>query len=153
LKSSFNDSIGSINIDKTTVNRHPTPTDTTNTPSTYYSTSTNSTTSTSRTTPAPKLVSIIATNSTTSSILLQPGIYWLQLAVSLPANTASYTKLTGLPYPAAIYTTTTNYPADMLTTDTIQYVASATTVAITSLNTPNTTVNPTQYGGYSTAMD
>jgi hypothetical protein len=91
---------------------------------------------------------VVSGTNTTSSILLQPGIYWLQLAVTLPANTASYTKLTGLPYPTAIYTTTTTYPADMLTTDTIQYVASATTVAITSLNTPNTTVNPTQYGGY-----
>jgi hypothetical protein len=86
--------------------------------------------------------------STTSSILLQPGIYWLQLAVTLPASTATYTKLTGLPYPTAIYITTTNYPADTLTTDTIQYVASTTTVAVTSQSTPNTTINPTQYGGY-----
>lgn len=90
----------------------------------------------------------VAAKTTSTSLITQPGVYWLQLTVTLPANTSTYTKLNGVPYSTAIYTTTTNYPPDTLTTDTIQYVASTSSLAVTSQNTPNTTVNSTKYGEY-----
>jgi hypothetical protein len=58
------------------------------------------------------------------------GVYWFQLAAGVPANTQTNTRLNGLPYPVAVVTSTTNYPYDVMVTDTIQYVNTSTQLTV-----------------------
>jgi hypothetical protein len=50
-------------------------------------------------------------------------VYWFQLSVGIPNNTKTNTRLNGLPYPVAVVTQNTAYPADVIVADTIQNVS------------------------------
>jgi hypothetical protein len=60
------------------------------------------------------------------------GVYWFQLAAGVPANTQTNTRLNGLQYPVAVVTSTTNYPDDVMVTDTIQYVNTSTQLSVSN---------------------
>jgi hypothetical protein len=68
-----------------------------------------------------------ANNTTQSAAIPDNAVYWFQLAAAVPRHTPSNTRLNGLPYPVVIYTTTTNFPDDVIVTDTIQSVNISTT--------------------------
>jgi hypothetical protein len=60
-------------------------------------------------------------NSKTLMSVPNSGDYWFQLAAGVPANSQTNTRLNGLQYPVAVVTSTTNYPDDIMVTDTIQH--------------------------------
>jgi hypothetical protein len=71
-------------------------------------------------------------NSKTVTSVLDSGVYWFQLAAGVPANTLTDTRLNGLPYPVAVVSATTNYPDDVMMTDTIQYVNTSTQLTVSN---------------------
>lgn len=44
----------------------------------------------------------------------QKGVYWLQLAVGVPANSTTDTRLQGLPNPVVVYTSSSVFPNDVM---------------------------------------
>jgi hypothetical protein len=71
-------------------------------------------------------------NSKTVTSVPDSGVYWFQLAAGVPNNTQTNTRLNGLPYPVAVVTSTTNYPDDVIVTDTIQYVNTSTQLTVSN---------------------
>jgi hypothetical protein len=62
----------------------------------------------------------------------QAGIYWLQLSAGATAFSGSNTRLNGLTYPFVVYSTTSNYPGDVMVTDTIQSIDSTMQLSVTN---------------------
>ena len=69
------------------------------------------------------------------------GVYWFQLAAGVPANTQTNTRLNGLAYPVAVVTSTTNFPSDIMVTDTIQYVNTSTQLTVSNAYSVFGTIN------------
>jgi hypothetical protein len=88
-------------------------------------------------------------NTTTKLVTSVPDncVYWFQLSVGIPAYTHTNTRLNGLPYPVAVVTQNTAYPADVIVTDTIQNVSTSAQLTVSNsfavfgtFNTNNTCV-------------
>jgi hypothetical protein len=82
-------------------------------------------------------------NITSKTVTSVPGsgVYWFQLAAGVPANTTTNTRINGLPYPVAIVTSTTNFPDDVMVTDTIQYVNTSTQLTVSNAYSVFGTIN------------
>lgn len=78
------------------------------------------------------------------------AVYWFQLAVGVPANSPTTTRLNGLPYPLVIATTNTAYSDDVIATDTIQTVTISTMLSVsndyTLLGTTNSYTSTSLFG-------
>jgi hypothetical protein len=77
---------------------------------------------------------VSASNTTQSATIADSAVYWFQLTAAVPRHTPSNTRLNGLPFPVVIYTTTTNFPEDVIVTDTIQTI----NISTTKLSVSNT---------------
>lgn len=75
-------------------------------------------------------------NATSRTLTSLPftGVYWFQLGAGATANNKVTATLNGLQYPVVVTTSTTNYPADFLVADTIQFVNSTTQLAVANQN-------------------
>jgi hypothetical protein len=65
----------------------------------------------------------------------ETGVYWFQLAAGVPANTqAIVIRLNGLPQATVVYSTTTNFPSDVMVRDIIQNVSSTDQLMVINRN-------------------
>jgi hypothetical protein len=74
-------------------------------------------------------------NSTTKQIssVSESGIYWLQMASAVPANSTTNMSLNGLTYPAVVYTNSSVYTFnDIMVADTLQYVSTSMMLTVSS---------------------
>jgi hypothetical protein len=80
-------------------------------------------------------------NNTPVTSVLENAVYWFQLAAGVPRHTPSNTRLNGLPYPLVVHTSTTNYPDNVIVTDTIQNVSTSAQLTVSNTDLVFGTIN------------
>jgi hypothetical protein len=80
-------------------------------------------------------ITFVYSGTTNSSVVVptQTSLFWQHLSVGVPSGTSTTCQINGLQFFSGIATTTTNYPNDYITSDTLQWVAASTALSVSNV--------------------